>query len=78
MGWITTKKEKEMISRAIRKSINVYFRPICSPFIVRKDRNFEYHQKGSILFEVKSEKECMFVEELLVEGGFNFTVLKEF
>ena len=66
VGWITDLKDKKILSHL--DGINVYLRPICSPFIVRKEgktTEFEYHQKGSMCIQIQNERECMLAKQIL-------------
>ena len=73
--WI--KERKELVSALKKRDIEMYFRPITSPFIVKKEgfgTDFEFHQKGSMFVVINNEQEYLFVRELLVENGMYFTV----
>ena len=72
-GWI--KEKKELIAAIKKMNIEIYFRPITSPFIVKKEgTEFEFHQKGSMFVVIDNEHEYLFVRELLMENGIYFTV----
>ena len=75
-GWI--KKEKELIAKLIKRQITVYFKPICSPYIVKKEREFEFRQKGSMLVSLKTEQDACYVMELLTKEGLKFDIVDSF
>ena len=58
VGWIKNMKDRKLLA---------YLRPICSPFIKKKDgvTEFEFNQKGAIMVEVRNEQETMVVKETL-------------
>ena len=72
-GWI--KEKKEIISLIKQRDIGVLVRPVCSPFIVEKNRKeFEFKQKVSMLMCLRNEEEAMFIMAVLAKEGINYTV----
>ena len=76
-GWMREKKE---LVAQIKRAINdVYFKPICCPFIVKKEGNiFEYRQKGSVLIPINSEQNALFVMAALQKEGIQYQVFDDF
>ena len=59
-GWI--KGKKDLVAAIKKMNIEIYFRPITSPFIVKKEgfgTEFEFHQKGSIVVVIGNEHEYL-------------------
>ena len=59
--WI--KEKKELVSAIKKMNIEIYFRRITSPFIVKKEgfgTEFEFHQKGAMFVPINNEHEYLF------------------
>ena len=77
-GWIK-KENREILSKIKEKDIGVFVKPICSHYIVQKNRKeFEFRQKVTILLVINTESEAMFLKEIFEKEGILYTIYDEY